>query len=110
MIIKFPGAKVNDTQHRRCRRRTVIPQIDHSGIERDLVAIYRLLTDIEIQLAWPDRILKRQSKIIQKASALIVMAMFEQNKLVREQRDALKGVVRFPGKRQLKSTRTPWGV
>lgn len=107
MIVRFPNTTTQISRRGSRRKKIQIPHIDHSGIARDLVAIYRLLTDIEIQLAWPDSILKRQSKIIQKASDLIVMASIEQNKLVREQREALKRVVRFPGKKQLKSTRIP---
>jgi len=81
--------------------------IDHSGIARDLDAIYHLLNEIVLQLAWPARILNKQSKTIRKATDLIEMAIHEQNKLVREQRDALKNVVRFPGKKPSKSMRCP---
>lgn len=107
MIVRFPNTTTKISRRGSRQKKIQIPHIDHSGIARDLVAIYRLLTDIEIQFAWPDRILKRQSKIIQKASGLIVEAVLEQNKIVRDQREALKRVVRFPGKKQLKSTRSP---
>lgn len=107
MVIRFPNTKTKAPRRRSQRRKVKILPIEHSDIASDLDAIYRLLNEIVLQLAWPDRNLNKQSKTIRKARDLIEIAIHEQNRLVREQRDTLKGVIRFPGQKPSKSKRCP---
>ena len=101
MVIRFPKTLMKPEKAGR-RRKIKVDLFDHAAAAQDIIKVYELLNELLTGLAKAGIYEKRTGKILQRCWDLIIDAMFEENKLAREQRKVVIFKNAQVDKRQMK--------